>query len=45
MNHDIETGKGEWIRTVNEYRTRLGISWEDFRKLEKKRVEKHDSRI
>ena len=28
MNHDIQTGRGEWARTANEYRMRLGVSWE-----------------
>ena len=22
MNHDIQTGKGEWVRTANDYRMR-----------------------
>ena len=26
MEHDIQTGKGEWIRTVNSHMTKLGIS-------------------
>ena len=34
MNHEIETGKGQWIRTVNNYRTRLGLSWEKLREME-----------
>ena len=35
MIHDIETGKGQWIKAVNEYREKLGISWPEFRLLEK----------
>ena len=38
MNHDISTGKGQWIRTVNEYREKLGISWPEFRMMEKKEL-------
>ena len=34
MNHEIETGKGQWIRTVNDYRERLGLSWEKLREME-----------
>ena len=26
MNHEIEMGKGQWIKTINEYREKLGIS-------------------
>ena len=40
MNHETDTGKGQWIRTVNEYRVRLGISWIDFRGMEKKELKK-----
>merc|ERR1712105_424222 len=40
MNHEIDTGKGQWIRTVNEYRERLVISWLDFRGMEKKELKK-----
>ena len=38
MNHDIQTERGEWIRTANEYRMRLGISWEDLKGMEKKHL-------
>ena len=31
MNHNIQRGIGEWVRTANEYRMRLGISWEDLK--------------
>ena len=40
MNHDIQTGEGEWVRTANEYRMRLGISSEDLINIEKKNLEK-----
>ena len=38
MNHEIDTGKGQWIRTVNEYREKLGISWTKLREMEKKEL-------
>ena len=38
MNHEIDTGKGQWIRTVNEYREKLGIYWEKLREMEKKEL-------
>ena len=34
INHDIQTGKEEWVRTANDYRMRLGISWEDLRTID-----------
>ena len=40
MNHEIESGKGQWIRTINEYRERLGMSWIDLRGMEKKQLKK-----
>ena len=38
INHEIDTGKGQWIRTVNDYREKLGISWEKLREMEKKEL-------
>ena len=35
MNHDIQVGKGEWIKTADEYRTRLGITWDDLKGMKK----------
>ena len=35
MIHDIQTGKGEWVRTVNDYRMRLDISCEDLRPIDR----------
>ena len=31
MNDAIEIGRGQWINTINEYRIKLGISWDDLR--------------
>ena len=36
MNDTIERGRGQWINTVNEYRTNLGLSWEDLREIDRK---------
>ena len=38
MNHNIQTERGELIRTANEYRMKLGISWEDLKFMEKKHL-------
>ena len=36
MNNSIERGRGQWINTVNDYRTKLGISWDDLREIDRK---------
>ena len=38
MLHEIETGKGQWIRVVNRYRNTLDISWEEMKNMEKKQL-------
>ena len=30
MNHDKETGRGKWIRTANNYRQEIGVTWEEM---------------
>ena len=47
MNHEIETGKGQWIRTVNNYREKLGLSWEKLREMEelKLKIKEYDTDI
>ena len=49
MNQEIEMGKGQWIRTINEYREKLGLSWIDMREIEKKtlkkRIREYDTQI
>ena len=32
MNDTIEKGRGQWINTVNDYRTNLGMTWDDLEK-------------
>ena len=36
MLHGIETGKGQWMRAVNHYRSILDISWEEMKNMGKK---------
>ena len=36
MNDTIERGRGQWINTVNDYRTKLGITWDDLREMDRK---------
>ena len=38
IEHDIQTGKGEWIRTVNSHMTKLGISWDDLKIMNRKNL-------
>ena len=40
MNHEIEKGRGQWIRTINEYREKLELSWQDLRSIDKKTLKK-----
>merc|ERR1711874_765623 len=41
MNDTIEKGKGQWINTVNDYRAKIGLSWEDL----KKRIKEYDTQL
>ena len=49
MLHEIETGKGQWMRAVNQYRSLLDISWEELKNMEKKelkiKIREYDTRI
>ena len=49
MLHEIETGKGQWIKMVNQYRNILGITWEEMKEIEKKdlkkRIREYDIKI
>ena len=38
MKHDIQTGKGEWIRAANTYRSKLGILWEELNNMDRKKL-------
>ena len=36
MLHKIGTGKGQWMRAVNQYRSLFDISWEELKNMGKK---------
>ena len=38
MNDTITRGKGQWINTLNNYRMKLGITWENLVKMERKEI-------
>ena len=48
MLQEIETGKGQWIKMVNQYRNTLGIDWEEMKEMEKKdlkKIREYDTKI
>jgi len=49
MEHDLETGKGRWSKTVNKYRQEIGLGWNDLREMSKKdmknKVRERDTRL
>ena len=49
MEHDLETGKGRWSRTVQKYRQELGIRHNDLKEISKKeiknKVKERDTRL
>ena len=36
MNDEIEKGRGQWIKAINDYREKLEMSWDDLRNIDKK---------
>ena len=36
MNHELNTVKGRWAKTVNKFRQELGLGWNDLREINKK---------
>ena len=48
MEHDLETGKGRWSKTVNKYRQELGIRYNELKEIGKKdmknKVRERDTR-
>ena len=38
MNDEIEKEKGQWIKTINDYRRKLGMSWEVLKNTDRKRL-------
>ena len=38
MEHDLETGKGRWSKTVHKYRQELRIRYNDLKEMSKKEI-------
>ena len=38
MEHEKQTKKGVWIRTVNRYREEIGILWEELIEMDKREL-------
>ena len=38
MEHDIHTERSEWSRTANKYRTKLGLTWDDIKDMDRKKL-------
>ena len=36
MNDGIEKGRGQWMNTINDYREKLDMSWDDLRNIDRK---------
>ena len=45
MNDGIEKGKGQWIKTINNYRMKLEMSWDDLRSIDRKALKEKNKRI
>ena len=49
MNDEIEKGRGQWIRAINDYREKVEMSWEDLRNIDKKtlknKIKEYDAQI
>ena len=49
MNDEIEKEKGQWIKTINNYRMELGMSWEVLRNKDRKtlkdRIKEYDTHM
>ena len=49
MNHELNTVKGRWAKTVNKFRQELELGWNDLREISKKdmktRIRDRDTRI
>ena len=49
MNGTILRGRGQWIYTLNEYRIKLGITWDDLRGMKRKelkiRIKEYDTKL
>ena len=38
QEHDISTERSEWSRTANKYRKELGLTWEEIKDMDRKRL-------
>ena len=45
MNDKIEKEKGQWIKTINNYRMELGMSWKVLRNTDRKTLKEKKKRI
>ena len=49
MNDGIEKGRGQWINTVNEYREKLEMPWDELRAIDRKslkeKIKKYDTQM
>ena len=49
MNDESEKEKGQWIKTINNYRMELGMSWEVLknidRKILKEKIKEYDTQL
>ena len=49
MNDGIEKGKGQWINTINDYRMKLDMSWDDLRNIDRKslkdKIKEYDTQM
>ena len=49
MNDIIQKGKGLWINSINEHRTKFGLSWEELRSISRKnlkeKIRDHDTKV
>ena len=49
MNDEIEKEKGQWIKTINNYRMELGMSWEVLKNTDRKtlkgKIKEYDTQL
>ena len=49
MNDGIEKGKGQWIKTINNYRMKLEMSWDELRNIDRKalkdKIKEYDTQM
>ena len=45
MSDEIEKERGQWMKTINNYRIELGMSWEVLRNTDRKKLKEKNKRI